>query len=193
MEIRNENDLLNALNPVLDEVVKDMADEILSILWDFIRKDVYDAYNEPSVYQRADSEHNFLNSWIKEVERKGRRKEVIATIFNSPRLMSLDIENYVHGSPESHDFRQGLAQAIEEGLGGHYWFPEYREDGSINPAYVERPFFEDTVTYLEKSGYLFKLFEDKMAKRGLHIHKSGSSEYWKYAVSMRLLNYGIDD
>ena len=76
MEIRNENDLLNALNPVLDDVVKDMADEILSILWDFIKKDVYDPYEEPSVYQRADSGHNFLNSWIREVERKGRRKEL---------------------------------------------------------------------------------------------------------------------
>lgn len=193
MEIRNENDLLNAFNPILKDAIEEVSEKILDILWDFIKKDVYDAYGEPSVYQRADNDHNFLNSWIKDVEQKGRRKEIIATIFNSPKLMSLDSANYVHGSPESHDFRQALAQAIEEGLGGHYWFPEYRKDGTINPAYVKRPFFSDTVKYLEQNGYLFRMFEQAMAKRGLYIHRQYSSAFWKYNVSMRLLNYGLDD
>ncbi len=171
LEIRNENDLLNAFNPVLDDVTRKMADEILDILWDFIKKDVYDAYSEPSVYQRADSEHNFLNSWIKEVERKGRRKETIAKIFDLPSKMSIDENSYIHGSPESHDFRQHLAEAIEEGLGGHYWFPEYRRDGTVNPAYEERPFFTDTVNYLTSNGRLFQMFEKEMAKYGLHVQK----------------------
>lgn len=182
-EIRNENDLLNVFNPILDDVIQELADKILDILWDFIKKDVYDSYVEPSVYSRT---YDFLNSWINEIERKGRRKEVIAKIFNSPKLMSLDWENYVHGSPESHDFRQHLAEAIEEGLGGNYWFPH-------NAAYEERPFFSDTIKYLEQNGYLFKLFEQAMAKRGLYVHRSHSGEFWKYAVSMRLLDYGNDD
>lgn len=193
MEIRNENDLLNAFNPILNDAIQEVADKILDILWDFIKEDVYDSYSHPSVYQRADSEHNFLNSWINSIEQKGRRKEIIATIFNSPRLMSLDSDHYVHGSPESHDFRAHLAEAIEEGLGGHYWFPEYRKDGSKNPAYEERPFFSDTIKYLERNGYLFKLFEQAMAKRGLYVHRNYSGNFGGYTVAMRLLNYGLDD
>ena len=173
MDIRNENDLLNALNPILDEVVSKMADEILNILFDFIRADVYDKY-EPHMYNRTEE---FLNSWISDVERKGRRKEVIAKIYNSPRKMSLDISNHIHGSPESHDFREHLKEAIEEGLGGHYWFPKYRRDGTRNPATIKRPFFTDTIKYLNKSGRLFKMFENEMAKHGLYVQK-GKNLHW---------------
>ena len=96
---------------------------------------------------------------------------VIATIYNSPKKMRLDTENYIHGSPTSHDFRQYLAQSIEEGLGGHYWFPIKRADGSINPAAVKRPFFSETINYLKKNGKLFSLFEKKMANHGLLLSK----------------------
>jgi hypothetical protein len=188
LEIRNENDLLNAFNPILDEVVAKMADEILDIIYGFIEADVYDKY-EAYVYKRTEE---FLNSWISEIDRTGRRKEVIARIFDSPKKMSLDINHYVHGSPESNDFRAHLAEAIEEGLGGHYWFPKYRRDGSINPAYVKRPFFTDTIKYLEKNGRLFQMFEKEMAKHGLYIQK-GKTLHWDYTVGMRLLNYGLDE
>lgn len=170
MEIRNNQELINALNPVIDQVMREMADEILDILYDYIDSEVYDKH-KPHLYDRTEE---FLNSWVSSVERKGRMKEVIATIYNSPKKMRLDTENYIHGSPTSHDFRQYLAQSIEEGLGGHYWFPVKRADGSINPAAVKRPFFSETINYLKKNGKLFSLFEKKMANHGLLLSKGNS-------------------
>ena len=188
MEIRNENDLLNALNPIIDSVVREMVDEIMDILYDFIKTHVYMNY-QPHMYQRTEE---FLDSWISEIDRKGRRKEVIAKIFDSPRKMSLDTSRYIHGSPTSNDFRAHLAEAIEEGLGGHYWFPKYRDDGSINPAYVKRPFFSDTIKYLEKNGRLFKMFEDGMAKRGLYV-KKGKTLGDEYLLGLRFMEAGAYD
>ena len=173
MEIRNNNDLVNALNPVIDSVVEEMADWILDILFQYIWKDVYEDY-KPYVYNRT---YEFLNSWVSEVERSGRYKETIATIFNSPAKMHYDTTRYIHGSPESNDFRQHLKEAIEEGLGGNYWFPYTRRDGSINPAIIHRHFFRDTVDYLSKGQRLLKMFEKKMAEHGILITKKVTPAY----------------
>jgi hypothetical protein len=191
LEIRNDAELSKAIGMVVKDVINEMADEILNILYDFIKKDVYDKY-QPYVYKRTVFTENFLNSWVQDVKSTGSYKQTIAKIFDNPEKMVFDESRYAHGSPDSGDVREDMARIIEEGLGGHYWFPKYRRDGSINPATVKRPFFSDTIKYLEKNGRLFQMFEKGMAKRGLYVQK-GKTLHWDYTVAMRLLGYGLDE
>ena len=169
MALKNDLEVKQKFYEVLQKVTQEMADYIVDKIKDYILEDVYYKY-QPSMYLRSDNNENFLNSWISEVEKDGRSREVVATIFSEPSLMSVDLDYGRHGSKEYGDIRDKMAMAIQEGI---LWTWKERRSGMgydwRNPASVKRPFFDDTIKYLNRNGNLMKVFEQKMAKRGFIV------------------------
>ena len=171
MEIRNDREALDVLNNVVADAIDATAGYILGVLEYYIMHDVYGNGNVPYVYDRT---MEFLNSWVKDVEKGNKYGEVVATIFSDANLMSYDPDNHIHGSYLSGDFREHMAEAIEEGLGYRY-FAQTRRDGTQNPAGKPRPFFSDTVAELNKGGQLEKIFEREMAARGIQLNRKNNT------------------
>lgn len=168
MEIRNNNQLLDVMNNVIDQVTQEVADEVLDILYAYIEADVYDTMKfEPYSYNRT---YEFLKSWVNEVERKGNRKEVIARIYSEPSRMQFNSLKSIHGSKEYGDIREYMSKAIQEAA---LWtWKGIRKDGTRNPASIRRPFFDDTIKYLNRNGKLKKIYEAKMRKYGLSLNNN---------------------
>ncbi len=164
-EMRNDREVYNVLNNVIRDALDATAGYVLGVIESYVMKDVYGSGNIPHMYQRT---NEFFNSWVKEVESSNRLDEVVATIFSDVDLMHYDPSNHIHGSYLSGDFREHMAEVIEEGLGYKY-FPQTRKDGTQNPAGKPRRFFSHTINELNKSGQLKKIFEMEMKARGINI------------------------
>lgn len=169
--MHNDREVYSVLNNIIKDALDATAGYVLGVIEYYIMHDVYGSGNIPHVYKRT---NEFLNSWMKDIEDNNKYNEVIATIFSNSNLMSYDPETHTHGSYLSGDFREHMAEAIEEGLGYRY-FPQIRSDGTKNPAGQPRPFFSDTVSELDRSGKLFSIFAKEMAARGLEINKKNNT------------------
>lgn len=177
-EMRNDREVYSVLNSVIKDALEATAGYVLGLIEINIMSDVYGNGNIPYVYDRT---FEFLNSWMKDIEDNNKYNEVVATIFSNPDRMSFEPEEHIHGSYLSGDFREHMAEAIEEGLGYRY-FPQIRRDGTQNPAGKPRPFFSHTVEALNRGGQLQKVFEREMLARGIELNKKNNT-----------LNYALEN
>ncbi|MBO7693839.1 MAG: hypothetical protein J6T10_14560 [Methanobrevibacter sp.] len=165
VEMKNDREVYNVIGGVIRDVINDMAEYILGLIEINIMQIVYGNGNIPKVYDRT---WEFLNSWMKNVESSNTLNEVVATIFSDPSRLHYDGDNFIHGSKYSGDKTAEMSLLIEEGLAGH----GKAIFGTKHPGANPRPFFSETIKVLNKNGFLFKMFKEEMAKRGLEVKKT---------------------
>lgn len=176
--MHNDREVYKKIGYVIEQAIEKTTDEVLDILIDYIYHDVYGTGNPPHMYNPT---FEFIDSWVKKIEGGNKYNEVIATIYSEANLMSYNPSEHIHGSFLSGDFREHMAEAIEEGLGYKY-FPQVRSDGTKNPASQPRRFFSDTINALNRNGLLMKIFENAMADLGIELNKKNNT-----------LNYLLDN
>lgn len=179
IDINNDAKFQKYIGMVLDKVIDEMSKDVLNIVKDYIVKDVY-AKDMPHIYPTS---YQFIDSWIAEKEKSGATGEAVAEIFSDANLMkyekvTITTDNrtrdvWMHGSPDYGDLRAEMSEIIENGT--KYYYPKIRKDGTWNPAAKKRPFFQDTIKYLDSRGRLWKMFEEKMNKYGLTVQKTGTT------------------
>lgn len=140
---------------------------VLNNLTDYIVQDVYSAGN-PSVYERTG---DFLRSWQDSVETTGN--EVVGTVYQDYNSMSLDPENFTHGSLyySETDMREGLAYLIFSGLSGEFFGNGYW----TQPRNAWKDFVE-----MFDSNKMDSIIIQGLRLYGFEVRKGGYWKKWAY-------------
>ena len=159
-KICNDKELMAVLMNDFTEIINVVADRVLEeIVKPSIQENVYDVGN-PTTYDRQGETGGLLGAWEK------NDPSVTGNIINSeiavnPLSMTLDNENFIHGSQywAMNDVRSILAGIINDGesgnLFGNGWWRTPRN-------------FWSPIEIAVKNGSINKIIEDEMTKRGIN-------------------------
>lgn len=154
------------LDNVLELILRDALNELGEMINDKMKAQIdYDVYvGQNKVYEPT---YEFRESYeSKDVTKDKRNPEVL--IKSNPDKMSLDSDNFVHGSNYSRrgdDVRGVLDDILANNLSGNItkkWFGDgfWRHRDS---------YFDNTLKALEVNGWLSKTFKQLLRKRGLVV------------------------
>lgn len=160
MAFTSYNELQSIIYKKLALVADDIAQELLKLLQAQIDGDVYNPF-APTMYERQPSPYSFRDAWDEKAKFINKGGE--AEIKYAPEKMSLDINNYVHGSPYSGDSREYLASIIFDGLAGELFAP-----GQSAFWKNSRPAWYNWLQELS-DGYFAKVAKDKLIKHGFAL------------------------
>lgn len=141
-QIRNMNDLQNAVMPTMVKMVDKLAERVYETL-NYFLQEYYNSY-DPKSYQR---QYDFLRSAVK-VEPKMQGNKVVASVFIDEDYM----DNYYNAT--GHQVASWANQGLHGGL----------NTGSNTPRV-----WDDTVKKTVNNGELLKLAVEYLKSKGISI------------------------
>ena len=154
MPAKNLNEFYALFKPAITKATQYVMEKMLEEYKMEIDDVIYGNY-VPTVYQRTGE---FRDSWVTEVSSQSMGAQ--GELKQDTSKMTVDLENFQHGSPYSGSVVEALAEIIYEGLSG----PLFGEGPWRNPR---NPF----VILLAKldSGKISQWFKEGMTQQGIRM------------------------
>lgn len=148
------------------KIIDTITDKLLEKLKEIIEEVVYNPY-EPKKYERQGLHAGLLGEW----ERNHARivnNTVVSEIFEAPYSMSVNPDNFIHGSLlyDPNDIREFLAEIVITGKSGRHF------DFAHPPLWWRSPRdFWTPFVQLLSDGTVDSMIEREMKKRGIRFIK----------------------
>jgi hypothetical protein len=153
----------------LREIIDEVSDEVLEKLKEIIDEEIYDKGN-PHKYKRQLDNGGLRGSFFS-TGASIKEQKIQSEIYHNPESMSIDPENYIHGSfdwKEGDDIRDILADIIINGSEGSPHVGDRFGEGFWRES---RDFWGRFEEWMDSQG-IDALIEEGLSRRGLEWIKS---------------------